>query len=261
MNPTFSYLPPNRPFPAIFTFHPSHILVPQVFQILFQHLGSHTNKPLGQFSHLWLPWRAIPLDSLIPPFLINIPLFHHSPQPEPLSSMPILRNTSRQETTLRTTNPPNLVVVAPPLSSKPLTTYFIISFSPIILSFLQYLPKTTKYPPSNSNKSGPQFLSFRPYVANLPYICDNLQYLWLPCGRPWQLDIFYLFSLTYAIFFSTLLTPLNLGSYIPDLLTVLYFLNQTQIPLRSGTMVGVFWGLFRDFEHRKRHMASADDPP
>ena len=83
--------------------------------------------------------------------------------------MPKIETTPRQEPTGLTTRTPYLVVVGPPLNTKPPTTQFLHSFSPSIQQILQYFLKTTNSMPFNSNKTDRQFLTFRPYVPNLQY--------------------------------------------------------------------------------------------
>ena len=154
MKSTFYLDPPILSFIAIFQFPPSHISVPRVPQILFPQSGCHTLISSGQFSHLSLPWRAIPLDNQIPPFLLHI----HPFTPIPTTITPHIYAHIPQYPWARTwgSNNQSPGIGSRRTSPKSKTHYYLLS--PIFLShyfhFIAIYYKNPKFFIFQSQQSG-----------------------------------------------------------------------------------------------------------
>ena len=78
--------------------------------------------------------------------------------------MPTYATHPRQEPTVPTTNPPNLVVVGAPLLQILVTTFQTLSFRLSFLNFLQILAISPIYLDPNYSNTGRQIPDIRAYV-------------------------------------------------------------------------------------------------
>ena len=138
--------------------------------------------------------------------------------------MPMIETTPRQETTVLTTSSPNLEGYSPPLASKPLTTYSMLSFSTPSSRFLQFMAKSPNSTVLTYSNLGSQFLTFRPYIPQHRCNPGRFQHQWLPWRRPGDWGLFSNPTPDYANIFD-ILSPL------PILTTIISVFLPIQNPL------------------------------